>query len=113
MPRQRECHRQSRTALDVSARAGVEGRTAIRGDVIPGGFFSWDMNLDADRRHRFRNVWRPEFGLHPPAAVRALWNMDGLARKHEAVWSFIPAPRPLSRLNKEARAGPILAILRC
>jgi hypothetical protein len=37
------------------------------------------MNLDADRRRKFRNVWRPEFGLHQPAAVRALWNMGGLA----------------------------------
>ncbi len=36
------------------------------------------MDLDANRRHKFRNVWRPEFGLHQPAAVSALWNMGGL-----------------------------------
>ncbi|ABD06243.1 hypothetical protein RPB_1533 [Rhodopseudomonas palustris HaA2] len=36
------------------------------------------LSLDADRRGMFRGLWRPEFGLHQPAAVRTLWNL-GLA----------------------------------
>jgi hypothetical protein len=35
--------------------------------------------LDADRRRKFRNAWRPEFGFHQPAIVRTLWNIGGLA----------------------------------
>jgi hypothetical protein len=35
--------------------------------------------LDLEKRRKFRNAWRSEFGLHQPAAVRALWNIGGLA----------------------------------
>jgi hypothetical protein len=37
------------------------------------------LALDLEGRHKFRNAWRLEFGLHQPAVVRALWNVGGLA----------------------------------
>jgi hypothetical protein len=33
--------------------------------------------LDAEKRRNFRNMWRPEFGLHQPIIVRSLWNLGG------------------------------------
>jgi len=37
------------------------------------------LRLDARNRPLFRGAWRAEFGMHQPAAVRALWNIGAYA----------------------------------